>query len=211
MPTLTGMTAVFEGIVDRFVASSSEFGQKLAAVRPGQWSRPTPCPEWNVRQLVNHVAQGNLSYVRLLGGATGAEFLRLRDADALGADPSGAFARSVQDCAAAFARPGALDQVLDYPLGQVPGRQALAVRTTDTIIHTWDLARSVGLEDTLSPVLVAWASNFLDEIYDGLAETPADPQTTHQFFAAPPGEEPLASPPQQHRLLHRVGRRPAPA
>jgi uncharacterized protein (TIGR03086 family) len=201
------VTAAFDGIMDRFISSSGEFARKLATVRPDQWSWPTPCTEWNVRQLVNHMTQGNLNYVRLLDGATGAEFLRLRDADALCADPPGGYARSVRECAAAFARPGALDQVLDYPLGQVAGQQALAVRTTDTIVHAWDLARAIGVDDLLRPDLVAWASDHLDEIYDGLAETPADAQTTHRFFAAPPGEPP-ASASRQQRLLYRMGRRP---
>jgi len=207
---LTGATAVFEEIIDRFISSSSEFEQKLVAVHPCQWSWPTPCTEWNVRQLVNHMTQGNLNYVRLLSGATRAEFLRLRDADALGADPLGAYARSVRECAAAFTCPGALEQVLDYPLGQVAGQQALVVRTTDTIIHTWDLARAIGADDTLSPDLVAWASDHLGEIYDGLAETPVAAKTAHRFFAAPSGELP-ASAPQQHHLLHRMGRRPVHA
>jgi hypothetical protein len=100
--------------------------------------------------------------------------------------------------------------VLDYPLGQVAGQQALAVRTTDTIIHTWDLARAIGADDTLSPDLVAWASDHLGEIYDGLAETPVAAKTAHRFFAAPSGELP-ASAPQQHYLLHRMGRRPVHA
>jgi hypothetical protein len=61
----------------------------------------------------------------------------------------------VRECAAAFACPGALEQVLDYPLGQVAGQQALAARTTDTIIPTWDLARAIGTDDTLSLSLAA--------------------------------------------------------
>jgi hypothetical protein len=85
----------------------------------------------------------------------------------------------------------------------------LAVRTADTIIHTWDLARAIGVDDTLSPGLVTWASDHLYEIYDGLAETPADPRTSHRFFAAPLGP-PAADASQQDRLLHRMGRRPAP-
>jgi uncharacterized protein (TIGR03086 family) len=204
-PTLEGVTGTFDAIVDRFISASSAFGQKLAAVRPDRWSGPTPCTEWNVRHLVNHMTQGNLNYVRLLDGATSAEFLRMKDADALGTDPSGSYARSARECAVAFARRGALEQVLDYPLGQVTGQRALAVRTTDTIIHTWDLARAIGADDTLSPDFVAWVSDHLDEIYAGLAETPADPQTTHRFFAAPAGE-PLSSASQQDRLLHRMGR-----
>lgn len=201
------MADAFEGIVERYISASGEFERRLAAVRPDQWDRPTPCTEWNVRQLVNHMAQGNLNFVRLLDGATGAVFLRMRDADALGTDPPGAYARSAAECASAFARPGALEQVLDYPLGRVTGQQALAVRTTDTIIHTWDLARAIGADETLSPDMVAWVSDHMGDIYAGLAETPPAAQTTHRFFAAPPGEPPAGASPQ-HRLLYRMGRQP---
>jgi uncharacterized protein (TIGR03086 family) len=136
MPTLMGVTSAFDGVVDRFVSSSDGFARRLTAVRPEQWNRPTPCAEWNVYQLVSHMTSGNLNYIRLLDGASGTEFLRLRGADALGADPSGAHARSVSECAAAFARPGALDQILDYPLGRITGEQALAVRAADTLCRS---------------------------------------------------------------------------
>jgi hypothetical protein len=76
----------------------------------------------------------------------------------------------VRECAEAFSRPGALQRVVDYPLGQVTGRQALAVRTTDSAIHTWDLAQAIGVDDTLDIGLVAWISNELDEIYAGRPE-----------------------------------------
>ncbi|AWS49126.1 TIGR03086 family protein [Streptosporangium sp. 'caverna'] len=195
-----------EGLIDRFVLSSTEFERKLQAVRSEQWTWPTPCTEWNVRHLVNHMTRGNLSYTHLLHGGTGADFLRLRDIDALGTDPVGAYTRSVQKCAEAFARPGALQRVLDYPLGQVTGQQALAVRTTDSTVHTWDLARALGVDDNLDISLVAWIDDHLDEIYDGLAETPTAAETNHQFFAAP--QDVLAhDASRQNRLLHRMGRR----
>ena len=206
------MSGTFDGILDRYVLASGGFGERLARVAPGQWAWPTPCAEWNVRQLVNHMTRGNLSYRGLLDGAASAEFLRLRDADALGDDPAGAYAGSVRECAGGFGRPGALRRVLDYPLGPVTGEQALAVRTADTAIHTWDLARATGGDDTLDPGLVAWISDHLGEIYQGLAETPTAGQTTHRFFAAPPAEPPAAAS-RQRLLLHRMGRRawPPPA
>jgi uncharacterized protein (TIGR03086 family) len=148
---------------------------------------------------------GNLGYVQLVRGGAGAEFLRLRDADLLGGDPVGAYAQSVKECARAFAEPGALERVLDYPLGKVAGRQALGVRTTDTVIHTWDLARAVGSDDRLDVGLVAWIDDSLEEIYAGLVETPTAIETTHRFFAAPEGV--LADDaPRQDRLPHRMGR-----
>jgi uncharacterized protein (TIGR03086 family) len=201
------VTSCVDELIDRFVLSSTEFLEKLRRVRPDQWASPTPCTEWNVRDLVNHMAQGNRNYVMLLEGGTRAEFLRMREVDALGADPVTAYARSVRDCAAAFATPGALQRVLDYPLGRVTGRQALAVRITDSTVHTWDLARAIGVDETLDAGLVGWIDDHLDEIYAGLAETPVAVDTTHRFFAAPEGE-PVPSASTQARLLHRMGRNP---
>jgi uncharacterized protein (TIGR03086 family) len=201
------MVEFSEEPVDRFAIASTGFQRRLRSVRSEQWAWPTPCTEWNVRQLVNHMARGNLGYVHLVQGGSGAEFLRLRDADVLGGDPVDAYTQSVQECARAFAEPGALERVLDYPLGKVTGRQALAVRTTDTVIHTWDLARAVGSDDRLDVGLVAWIDDSLEDIYAGLVETPTAIETTHRFFAAPEGV--LADDAsRQDRLLHRMGRRP---
>ena len=203
--TVCHMGSTFDEIIDRFLLASAEFGKRLRTVRPTQWGWPTPCTDWDIRQLVNHMTRGNLSYVYLLHGGTSAEFLRLRHADALGADPAGAYEQSVQECAGAFAQPSALQQVLDYPLGQVTGRQALAVRTADTAVHTWDLARAAGLDENLNASLVGWIDEHIGEIYAGLAETPTAAESTHRFFAAPEHAlSPGAS--RQARLLHRMGR-----
>lgn len=203
---INGTNDVFEGIVPRFVAASTGFDRVLAAVRPAQWNAPTPCAEWDVRALVNHMTGGNLNYVSLVDGGTAAGFLAARDLDVLGADPIGAFRGSVRECADAFAAPGALARMLDYPLGRIAGHQALAVRTADSIVHTWDLARAIGADDTLDPGLLGWLDDGLDRIYAGLAETPVAVDTTHRFFAPPTGS-PGSS--RQDRLLHRMGREPS--
>jgi uncharacterized protein (TIGR03086 family) len=201
------MADTFDGIVERFLLSSTHFERTLRAVRAEQWAWPTPCTEWDVRQLVNHMTRGNLNYVCLLRGRTAAEFLRLRNVDALGADPVGAYARSVRTCAEAFTGPDALQRVLDYPLGRLTGRQALAVRTADSTIHTWDLARAIGADDTLDTGLVGWIDEHLDAIYAGLAETPTDAATTHRFFAAS-RTVPADDTSRQARLLALMGRNP---
>ncbi|MEU1436293.1 TIGR03086 family metal-binding protein [Streptomyces sp. NPDC005786] len=195
----------FADIIDRYLLAGSGFTRRLCSVRPEQWTAPTPCAEWDVRHLVNHVTRGNLNYVLLLGGGSAADFLRLRDEDALGADPVDAYRRSVRECAAAFRGPGALQQTLDYPLGPVTGEQALAVRTTDTVIHTWDLARAVDGAEELDQGLVAWIEDNLADIYAGLPESPTASGTSHRFFAAP-GATPPAEEVRQSRLLRLMGR-----
>lgn len=197
------MVDFLDGIIDRYALASAEFERRLVLVR--QWDAPTPCTEWDVRQLVNHMARGNLNYVRLTEGVSGAEFLRLRDADALGDDPVGSYARSVRECVTAFSQPGALQRIVDYPLGKVTGGQALAVRTTDTVIHTWDLARALGVDDELQADLVAWIDEHLDEIYDGLPVKPVEGAAKHRFFAASAGGI-ADDATKQERLLHWMGR-----
>ena len=184
-----------DGVIGRFRVAADGFRARLRSV--GDWAAPTPCAEWDVRALVNHVVRGNLNYAALAG----ADFLRMRDVDALGDDPHAAFDRSVEVCAAAF--DGALDSVLDYPLGRIRGTQAIGIRTADTVVHTWDLARAVGGDERLDGNLVAWLDDELDEIYAGLPETPTSAETTHRFFAAPRGKP---GPSAQERLLHRTGR-----
>ncbi|WP_103348980.1 TIGR03086 family metal-binding protein [Amycolatopsis sp. CA-128772] len=186
-------------LLDRFLLASRGFERHLRAVPPDGWNAPTPCPEWDVRALVNHMTRGNLNYVGLLRGAGREEFLALRDEDALGADPVAAFTGSVRACAAAFAEEGALDRVVDYPLGKLTGRRALAVRTTDSVVHTWDLARALGARETLDPDLVAWIDEDYDAIFAGLA-------LNSRVFAEPPPAAPGAS--RQDRLLTRFGRDP---
>ncbi|MEU8634069.1 TIGR03086 family metal-binding protein [Amycolatopsis sp. NPDC048633] len=185
--------------LDRFLLASKGFERHLRAVPPGSWAAPTPCTEWDVRALVNHMTRGNLNYIALLHGATREEFLAAREEDALGDDPVTAFTESVRDCAAAFSEEGALDRLVDYPLGKLTGRRALAVRTTDSTVHTWDLARALGADDTLDPALVAWIDEDYDDIFAGLA-------LNSRVFAEPPPAAPSAS--RQDRLLTRFGRDP---
>lgn len=201
------MSNAFDRVVDRYLLASAGFERPLSAVRPSQWNGPTPCTEWTVRQLVNHMTRGNLNYVRLAHGGSAAEFLRLRDSDALGDDPVGAYRRSVEECAKAFRQLGALERIIDYPLGRVAGWQALAVRTTDSLIHTWDLARAIGVDDRLDADLIRWVDDHVEEIYAGLAEMPTSAETTHRFFAAAEGAAPDRASPQD-RVLHRMGRKP---
>lgn len=179
---------------ERYRRAADGFGRVLARMRPEQLRAPTPCADWDVRQLVNHMTRGNLNYALLARGGAASEFLALRDRDALGGDPLDAYGKSVRECAAGFSD---LDRVLDYPLGKVTARQALAVRTADSVIHTWDLAQALDVSAVLDPGLVSWILAEQESIYAGL-------EVSSFFDPPPPGE----SGTDQDRLLRRFGRSP---
>ena len=61
---------------DALDAACSYCRHRLAAVRAGHFGLPTPCTEWTVRDLVNHVLGGQRRYLMLLAGASTAEVER---------------------------------------------------------------------------------------------------------------------------------------
>jgi len=126
----------------------------VARVSDDQWSMPTPCSDWNVRDVVNHLVAENWWAVELVGGATIEEVGSKLDGDQLGDDPLKAYERSAQAAAQAFEEPGALDAPCGVSYGPVPGSVFAEHRFLDALIHGWDLAVATGQDPTLDPALV---------------------------------------------------------
>lgn len=85
-----------------------EFDRRVRAVRPEQWADPTPCTEWDVRALVNHLVTEQLWAPLLLDGATIEDIGDRFDGDQLGDDPVAAWASAATATLEAFAAPDVL-------------------------------------------------------------------------------------------------------
>lgn len=110
----------------------------LAGIRPAQWAAPTPCTEWDVRALVSHLVAGNRLFAAILRADQPPRSVELGD------DAAAAYRSSAADLLAAFSRPGVLAETFTVPLGTVPGAVAVHLRTTEALVHGWDLARATG-------------------------------------------------------------------
>jgi uncharacterized protein (TIGR03086 family) len=135
------------------------FRQRLELVRADDWARATPCTEWNLRQLVNHVVGSDLRYTALLNGGRGEDVTRRREeetgsAPVVGNNPVQDWTHAAALLDAALRAPGAMERVVDYPRGPLRGRELLENRIVDITIHTWDLARAIDTDDTLHERLV---------------------------------------------------------
>ena len=150
-------------------------GSVVANVGDGQWAASTPCGDWSVRQLTNHVVSGNLLFADILSGRPmppPAELRQRAPADTLGDDASRAFRSAARALLAAFELPGVLDQVHVFPVGPLPGRAAVHLRTVEALVHGWDLATATGQRlpasaDVVADGLLDFSRELLTRIPEG--------------------------------------------
>ena len=132
-------------------------GDLIDHIAADQWTAPTPCTEWNVRDLVNHLVGMNLVFVAMFEESPMPE----RRADRLGADPAGAYHRSAAALQAAAARPGVLERSQATPVGVATGAERLQWRIADLLAHGWDLVQATGAAAELPGDLAEQALTFV--------------------------------------------------
>ncbi|WP_242675899.1 TIGR03086 family metal-binding protein [Streptosporangium minutum] len=131
-----------------------DFGALVHQIRPDQWENKTPCVDWDVRALVNHVVGENRWAPELLAGRSVPDLGDALDGDLLGDDPLKAFDTSAVAAAQAAGGERSLTCVVHLSFGDVPGEEYITELFADALIHTWDLARAIGADERLDPELV---------------------------------------------------------
>jgi uncharacterized protein (TIGR03086 family) len=137
-----------------FTRSIEHFVDRVDRVGTDQWSGPTPCADWDVRTLVNHVTYEQLWAPHLVAGETVADVGDRYDGDVLGDHPATAIRGATQQSMAAFAGSD-LDAPVHLSYADVPCREYLTQMLTDAEVHGWDLAVATGQDATLDPEIVA--------------------------------------------------------
>jgi uncharacterized protein (TIGR03086 family) len=155
-------------------------------VRPDQRHAPTPCAEWDVAALLDHMVAGPGYLLAAVG------------ADVEGPDHSyeAAVARSIE----ALHQPGALDRRCTSPAGfEWSVGEAVGGTAMDQLIHTWDLAVAIEGDRALDPELVdACVAMFLPQM----------PEIGRAAGIIGPAVSVPADAPAQDRLLGAMGRQP---
>lgn len=134
--------------------SVEDFAALVAGVPDDAWSRPTPCSEWDVRALVNHVVGEDKWTEPLVEGRTVAEVGDRFDGDLLGRDPAGAASQAGKEAVAAFAASDALERTIHVSYGDIPGEEYAWQLFADHVIHGWDLAAATGQQPRLQAGVV---------------------------------------------------------
>jgi uncharacterized protein (TIGR03086 family) len=146
------------------------FDEVVGRIAETDWARPTPCSEWTVRDLLNHLVYEQLWVPELLAGTTVAEIGDRFDGDVLGDDPVGRWRSASRAAREAWLGDGVLERDVHLGRGPVPATQYCWEMTLDLAVHGWDLARGIDapsplgteLAETLLPLFEEQVSQFQD-------------------------------------------------
>jgi uncharacterized protein (TIGR03086 family) len=179
-------------IADRYRRLSSAFTTKVDAIRDDQWNLPTPCSEWNVRELVRHAVDTQA----LFQGFVGRDLGRIPSFDD---DPKGAWhaarAKIQSDLDDALAARAEYDGMWGRSTFEKGVDGFLAF---DQVVHGWDLARATGQDERIEP----------DEIERITADVERFGDMLHTSGVCGPAIKPPPDADDQTRLLCVLGRRP---
>lgn len=145
-----------DDLLDFQTRANATVRRVLERVTPEHLSDPTPCAEWDVRALLNHLVLLNKAAAASITGGAQPDW----EADHLGDDPAGAFEAALSASESALRAPGVLDRTYAMPWGEMTGEDLARVGAMDNVIHAWDLAQATGQAAVLDPDLCETALAF---------------------------------------------------
>lgn len=178
-----------------------EANRVIGGITPEQLDSPTPCADWDVRALLNHMTGGSDMFAEgvNLGQLSDERVGELLGTDRIGDDPQGTFAAASQRALDAFGTPGAAEKMVTLPFGTMPAGVALNIAIFDVTVHTWDLAKATGQSteldpQVLEPALAVGEQMITDDMRNGGVFGPAvsvpDDAPTQDRLAAFAGRQP---------------------
>ncbi len=194
------------------LASALETAQGVVSgVRTDQAHDQTPCAEFEVGRLLDHLV---LVVERVGALGRGESFMAIEEVhrtDGWAED----FASAATACVAAWADEESLERTVVLPWTQLPGAAALRIYLSEISVHTWDLAVATHQQPT-------WDERVLEESLDAMhAQLPAEGrrQVIEEAIKSMPPGTPVSVPfedavpvpehaPLIDRLVAWTGRRP---
>jgi uncharacterized protein (TIGR03086 family) len=174
-----------------YATAATAFGAAVKAVGTQQWGLQSPCDEWTARDIVNHVVTGHRG---VIANVTGGE----PPPPSTDEDPGQAWESAFRAMSAIVGDSESLAREVDGPAGKMAAGDIIgSFVTMDVLVHTWDLARTVGADEHLDEEAVRLAYETLKPMDAAIRR----PGVFGPKLDAPPGAD------IQTEFLYFVGRR----
>ena len=133
--------------LNRFTTIADAFSDRVNAVPDAAWGNPSPCEGWLARDVVRHLVEWVPGFFTTTAG------LEFPTGPSVDDDPVGAWATLRATLKRHLSDRSVAEREFDAPMGRMTIEQAIdMIVTNDVFLHTWDLARATGLDETLDPV-----------------------------------------------------------
>lgn len=152
------------GVLDAFLRVQDTVGALVRATSPDQFGLPTPCEDWTVRDLLDHLVWESIVWGGLAQGTPPTDG---HTENHLGDNHIAAFETAASQARGAFRQPGMLDRAF----GPAPGRRVVEQLLVELLVHGWDLATALGRDRDLEPDIARAALPVVREIYGDLPRT----------------------------------------
>ena len=179
-------------ISDRYRKVADQFTQRIQSVPADAWDNPAPCDGWVARDVVRHL-------VEWVPGFFSASDLRFPKAPSVDEDPAAAWQAVNDTLQSALDDPDLAAHEFEMRMGRVRVDQAIGQFCLgDVLVHTWDLARATGLDESLD-------SEEVHSMFQGME--PMDEMLRQSGQFGPRVHVP-ADADEQTKLIAFTGRRP---
>jgi uncharacterized protein (TIGR03086 family) len=123
-------------------------------------AKPTPCSEWTVADLINHIVGATQYFGDLAESGDSPddeEWPVYTDGDY-----ATLFTEQARRLLDGFSTPTAMERVMQLPTAPSPGSLVIQVATGEIFVHGWDLARATGQQLPADPGVAEclWASSW---------------------------------------------------
>lgn len=183
-------------------AAYAQASDVVSGVRADQLGAPTPCPDYNVAQLIDHLV-GAARRTAALGRGEQVEVSEFPHVEL--ADAPDQLRRAAREAQAAWADDARLGDTVTMPWGEsYTGQTIVEMYVAELATHAWDLARATGQLDRLEPELAETAL--------GAARAMLRPEFRDAVGPGSPFGPEVAAPAQAgpwERLAAFMGRQPA--
>ncbi|WP_063045857.1 TIGR03086 family metal-binding protein [Nocardia pseudovaccinii] len=117
----------------------------VSQLTPADLAKPTPCAGWTLHGLLAHMITQHYGFAAASGGEGDLSLWRLRP---LGEDPIADYRAAAEHVLASFAEDGVLDRSFPLPeftsAFEFSGAEAVSFHLIDYVVHSWDVARTLG-------------------------------------------------------------------
>ncbi len=167
---------------------AGHFTELVNGVADGAWDSPSPVEGWAARDVVRHLVEWFPGFLESGAG------VRLPSGPSVDDDPVGAWRVQSEAIQALLDDPDTPAKTLSNPhIGEIPLDEAVNnFYTADVFMHSWDLARATGQDETLDPdkcaELLAGMEQYEDAMrssgqYGPRVEVPADADVQTRMLA----------------------------